>query len=210
MDISLLLIYMFSVFMLIITPGPVVALIVNTSLVSGPRRAMLTALGTNWASLVLVLVAALILTGTLSISASLLNWISLVGCFFIAYLAVAALKHALRNEPEFVGTPVQSGTRHSGLVTGFLVGISNPKDIIFFVSFFPQFIHVTQSFKGSIAVLSVLWIIIDLSILFAYIFLMRQKLAMKYKRKIELVSSITLLLIATGGIVYSASTLISR
>ncbi len=68
----------------------------------------------------------------------------------------------------------------------------------------------TQSFKGSIAVLSVLWIIIDLSILFAYIFLMRQKLAMKYKRKIELVSSITLLLIATGGIVYSASTLISR
>ncbi|RML94566.1 hypothetical protein APX70_06566 [Pseudomonas syringae pv. maculicola] len=32
MDISLLLIYMFSVFMLIITPGPVVALIVNTSL----------------------------------------------------------------------------------------------------------------------------------------------------------------------------------
>ncbi|WP_122429079.1 LysE family translocator [Pseudomonas viridiflava] len=210
MDISLLLIYMFSVFMLIVTPGPVVALIVNTSLVSGPRRAMLTALGTNWASLVLVLVAALILTGTLSISASLLNWISLVGCFFIAYLAVDALKHALRNEPEFVGTPVQSGTRHSGLVTGFLVGISNPKDIIFFVSFFPQFIHVTQSFKGSIAVLSVLWIIIDLSILFAYIFLMRQKLAMKYKRKIELVSSITLLLIATGGIVYSASTLISR
>ena len=210
MDISLLLIYMFSVFMLIITPGPVVALIVNTSLVSGPRRAMLAALGTNWASLVLVLVAALILTGTLSISASLLNWISLVGCFFIAYLAVDALKHALRNEPEFVGTPVQSGTRHSGLVTGFLVGISNPKDIIFFVSFFPQFIHVTQSFKGSIAVLSVLWIIIDLSILFAYIFLMRQKLAMKYKRKIELVSSITLLLIATGRIVYSASTLISR
>ncbi|WP_164704774.1 LysE family translocator, partial [Pseudomonas viridiflava] len=122
---------------------------------------------------------------------SLLNWISLVGCFFIAYLAVDALKHALRNEPEFVGTPVQSGTRHSGLVTGFLVGISNPNDIFFFVSFCPQFIHVTQSFKGSIAVLSVLWIIIDLSILFAYIFLMRQKLAMKYKRKIELVSSIT-------------------
>ncbi|CAM3098811.1 lysine transporter LysE [Pseudomonas floridensis] len=210
MDISLLLIYMFSVFMLIITPGPVVALIVNTSMVSGPRRAMLTALGTNWASLVLVLVAALILTGTLSISASMLNWISLVGCFFIAYLSLAALKHALRGTPEPEGVPLQTGKRHSGLVTGFLVGISNPKDIIFFVSFFPQFIHVTGSFKGSIAVLSALWIIIDLSILFAYIFLMRQKLAMRYKRKIELLSSITLLLIATGGIVYSGSTLLNQ
>jgi len=207
MDISLLLIYMFSVFMLIITPGPVVALIINTSLVSGPRRAMLTALGTNWASLVLVMVAALILTGTLSISERMLNWISLVGCFFIAWLAADALKHSFRNAPVFNGPSASVVTKHSGLVTGFLVGISNPKDIIFFVSFFPQFIHVTESFKGSIALLSVLWIIIDLSILFAYIFLMRRKLAMKYKRKIEIASSLTLLLVALGGIFYSGSAL---
>ncbi|NVL30264.1 LysE family translocator, partial [Pseudomonas syringae pv. actinidiae] len=77
MDISLLLIYMFSVFMLIITPGPVVALIVNTSLACGPKRAMLTALGTNWASLVLVMVAALILTGTLSVTSACSTGISL-------------------------------------------------------------------------------------------------------------------------------------
>lgn len=207
MDISLLLIYMFSVFMLIITPGPVVALIINTSLVSGPRRAMLTALGTNWASLVLVMVAALILTGTLSISERMLNWISLVGCFFIVWLAADALKHSFRNAPVFNGPSAPVVTKHSGLVTGFLVGISNPKDIIFFVSFFPQFIHVTESFKGSIALLSVLWIIIDLSILFAYIFLMRRKLAMKYKRKIAIASSLTLLLVALGGIFYSGSVL---
>ncbi|WP_059003126.1 LysE family translocator [Pseudomonas syringae] len=213
MDISLLLIYMFSVFMLIITPGPVVALIVNTSLACGPKRAMLTALGTNWASLVLVMVAALILTGTLSVSVSMLNWISLVGCFFIAYLSVQALEQALRyapSQPEAAPAPLPTRSRHSGLVTGFLVGISNPKDIIFFVSFFPQFIHVTESFKGSIALLSVLWIVIDLSILFAYIFLMRQKLALKYKRKIEIVSSVTLLLIALGGIFYSGSTLLNQ
>jgi threonine/homoserine/homoserine lactone efflux protein len=156
------------------------------------------------------MVAALILTGTLSVSASMLNGISLVGCFFIAYLSLGALRDCVRNAPEFVGAPVENRSRHSGLVTGFLVGISNPKDIIFFVSFFPQFIHVTESFKGSIAVLSVLWIIIDLSILFAYIFLMRQKLAMRYKRKIEFVSSITLLLIAMVGIFYSGSTLLNQ
>ncbi|RMT76031.1 Efflux protein, LysE family [Pseudomonas savastanoi pv. nerii] len=213
MDISLLLIYMFSVFMLIITPGPVVALVVNTSLACGPKRAMLTALGTNWASLVLVLVAALILTGTLSVSVSMLNWISLVGCFFIAYLSMQALEQALRyaqTPPEAAPASLPARSRHSGLVTGFLVGISNPKDIIFFVSFFPQFIHVTESFKGSIALLSLLWIIIDLSILFAYIFLMRQKLALKYKRKIEVASSVTLLLIALGGIFYSGSALLNQ
>ncbi|KPX12654.1 Efflux protein, LysE family [Pseudomonas amygdali pv. dendropanacis] len=134
MDISLLLIYMFSVFMLIITPGPVVALVVNTSLACGPKRAMLTALGTNWASLVLVLVAALILTGTLSVSVSMLNWISLVGCFFIAYLSMQALEQALcyaPTPPEAAPAPLPARSRHSGLVTGFLVGISHLLRLVF-------------------------------------------------------------------------------
>lgn len=207
MDIPLLLLYMASVFMLIITPGPVVALVVNTSLVSGPERAILTALGSNWAALVLVMIAALILAGTLSVSASLLNCVSLLGCIFIACLALQGLKRALTNRPEKATGLLDAGKRPGGLLTGFLVGISNPKDIVFFVSFLPQFITVTESFKGSIAVLAVLWVIIDLSILFAYIFLMRHTCATKYKRPIELASSMTLLLISMGGIVYSVKVL---
>ncbi|EGH28748.1 LysE family translocator [Pseudomonas syringae pv. aptata] len=210
MDISLLLIYTFSVFMLIIIPGPVVALVVSTSLACGPKRAVLTALGTNWAALVLVMVSAFILTGTLSVSEQVLNWISLIGCLFIAYMSFQVLEQALRSAPAKTdAAPVPKRGKHSGLVTGFLVGISNPKDIIFFVSFFPQFIHVTASFKGSIALLSGIYVILDLTIMFSYIFLMRQKLALKYKRKIEIVSSLTLLLIALAGIFYSGSTLLN-
>ncbi|AHG40168.1 lysine transporter LysE [Pseudomonas syringae CC1557] len=210
MDISLLLIYTFSVFMLIIIPGPVVALVVSTSLACGPKRAVLTALGTNWASLALVMVSVLILAGTLSVSMQILNWISLVGCLFIAYMSFQVLGQALRSAPvKTDAAPIPKQSRHSGLVTGFLVGISNPKDIIFFVSFFPQFIHVTASFKGSIALLSGIYVILDLSIMFSYIFLMRQKLALKYKRKIEIVSSMTLLLIALAGIFYSGSELLN-
>lgn len=210
MDISLLLIYTFSVFMLIIIPGPVVALVVSTSLACGPKRAVLTALGTNWAALVLVMVSAFILTGTLSVSEQVLNWISLIGCLFIVYMSFQVLEQALRSAPAKTdAAPVPKRGKHSGLVTGFLVGISNPKDIIFFVSFFPQFIHVTASFKGSIALLSGIYVILDLTIMFSYIFLMRQKLALKYKRKIEIVSSLTLLLIALAGIFYSGSTLLN-
>ncbi|OBS37050.1 lysine transporter LysE [Pseudomonas syringae pv. syringae] len=210
MDISLLLIYTFSVIMLIIIPGPVVALVVSTSLACGPKRAVLTALGTNWAALVLVMVSAFILTGTLSVSEQVLNWISLIGCLFIAYMSFQVLEQALRSAPaKSDAAPVPKQGKHSGLVTGFLVGISNPKDIIFFVSFFPQFIHVTASFKGSIALLSGIYVILDLTIMFSYIFLMRQKLALKYKRKIEIVSSLTLLLIALAGIFYSGSTLLN-
>lgn len=207
MDLSLLLVYMFSVFMLLVTPGPVVALVISTSLVSGPRQAMLTALGSNWASLVLVMVAALILTGALSFSGVMLAWVSLGGCCFMAYLALQTLRHVARHAAEGPGVAVEPKRPRSGVLSGFLVGISNPKDIIFFVSFFPQFIAVTPSFQGSLAILSGLWIVLDLSMLCAYALLMRQPLAMKYKRLIEFISGIALLLISMGGLFHSIRTL---
>lgn len=111
----------------------------------------------------------------------MLNWFNLAGCFFIAYLSIRALKDSFNSSavPEPHTTPLRKNHR-SGLMTGFIVGISNPKDIIFFV-FFPQFINVTTSLQGSIAMLSIARIIIDLSIWMAYIFLMRQQFVHKYR-----------------------------
>jgi len=66
-NMSLLLAYALSVLMLVATPGPVVALIVSTSMNAGPRQAWLTALGTNAASLLLALLAVLMLSGGLAL-----------------------------------------------------------------------------------------------------------------------------------------------
>ncbi|MFH7391251.1 LysE family transporter, partial [Pseudomonas syringae group genomosp. 7] len=82
-----------------------------------------------------------ILSGTLSVSESLLNWISVSGCCFIAYLYVQALEQALRYMPSrSESSPLPTSSRHTGQITGFMVIKSNTKDIIFFVSYFPQFI----------------------------------------------------------------------
>jgi len=121
--------------------------------------------GTNVASLLLALLAVLILSGSVSLNPALLNWISFFGCWFIVYLAV----QGLRSSPDAT-SPAVAG----GMGTGFLVGISNPKDIIFFVSFFPQFIHVADSFSASMTLLTTLWVIIDLLILALYILAARQ------------------------------------
>lgn len=210
MDMPLLLVYALSVFMLIITPGPVVALVINTTLTAGPQRALLTALGTNGAALVLILLAALILAGTVSLNPRLLNGVSLVGCLFIGYLALHGFRDALSSRAldQTLSPPPAAATRNA-LLTGFWVGISNPKDIIFFVSFFPQFIHVTPSFKGSMTLLSLVWIVIDLAILAAYIVLMRRPFARKYRQGISTASSVTLLAVALGGLFYSGRALIN-
>lgn len=202
MNTSLLLIYVFSVVALIVTPGPVVALIINTSLQAGSRRALWTAAGTNLASLILALLAVLILSGSFSVSPRLLSGISFFGCLFILHLAI----QGLRCPP---GQGIQAErSRSSGVGTGFLVGISNPKDIIFFVAFFPQFIHVADSFSASVAWLTGLWVLIDFVVLAGYIAVARQAFALKYRVGINRVACLVLLAVALIGLVHSGPALL--
>jgi len=83
-----------------------------------------------------------------------------------------------------------------GLIRGFLTGISNPKDILFFISFFPQFIAVTQDFTASIMTLSLVWIIFDFSVLSLYILTVKQWVPESHGRKIEIISSLFLLVVS--------------
>ncbi|NBF09160.1 LysE family transporter [Pseudomonas sp. Fl4BN1] len=202
LNLSLLLVYMLSVLMLVATPGPVVALIVNTSMNAGPRQALLTALGTNAASLLLALLAVLMLTSGLALDPRLISWVSLLGCGFIAWLALQGLREVLGAA---TGEPVAGAERRrgQGLLTGFLVGIGNPKDIIFFVSFFPQFIQVSRSLQHSALLLTLVWVLIDFAVLGAYILVARQGFSLKYKRLVTAVSSLVLLAVALVGMTYS-------
>jgi threonine/homoserine/homoserine lactone efflux protein len=84
-----------------------------------------------------------------------------------------------------------------------MVGISNPKDIIFFISFFPQFIQITESFGKSMVVLSLLWIAIDFAVLSLYIFAIGKIASQRSNRIITLASGIALLLIALAGLAYN-------
>lgn len=206
MNTALTATYALTVLLLIATPGPVVALIVNTAAASGSRKALFTAVGTNWASLVLIGAAAWIIMTSAAIDKAWLSGMSLLGCLFIGYIAVGTLREALQQQPrehaaKTVETPRSTG--RGGLLQGFMVGISNPKDIIFFIAFFPQFIQVTESFEKSMVVLSLLWIAIDFAVLSLYIFAIGKIASQRSNRLISLASGVALLLIAAGGLLYN-------
>ncbi|WP_236872833.1 hypothetical protein [Burkholderia sp. NRF60-BP8] len=50
---------------------------------------------------------------------------------------------------------------------GFVVGIANPKDLLFFVAFFPRFVGITPDSRVSLAILAALWIAVDFTVLTA-------------------------------------------
>jgi threonine/homoserine/homoserine lactone efflux protein len=206
MNYTMLSLYLLTAFALIATPGPVIALVINTSSIAGSRRAFTTALGSNGASLILIALGTLVLVGFISIGKTALSLLSLAGCVFILYVSTRGVRAALAGE---VGPqPAAARSRkppQSGFLTGLFVGLSNPSDILFFVSFFPQFIRITESFGTSLTVLSTCYVILDVTILAGYVFLMRNGFAHSHRRAIALISSSCLLLVSLSGIAYSVS-----
>ena len=148
----------------------------------------------------------------MSISRELISLLSVLGCLFIAYVAIDSLRSIsvtgeadAKNDPDPLADRKRNGASLSCLAKGFAVAISNPKDIIFFVAFFPQFISITGTFSGSVTLLTVLWILIDLAILTTYIFFMQHRIAKRYQKSISILSSTALLVISILGLLYAIS-----
>lgn len=154
-DLNLLMLYMVAVVVMIAVPGPVAIMVVSAGIIGGARRALLTIAGTNLASLVLISISALMVKGLLAMDESVFALIKLGGALYIGYIGWGLLRTRGTGSMD----PAAAGT--GGFGRGFIVALSNPKDIVFFASFFPQFIGITHDADSSLIVLTLLWIVLD-------------------------------------------------
>lgn len=193
------LLFIISVVVLIATPGPVMILVASAGLKGGYKKALETIFGTNFASLILIFISVLILKGFLTIDENYLKAIRIFGCLYIAYLGYSIIKEVLQApHPTAIQTvAAQSG----GFKKGFLVGISNPKDIIFFSAFFPQFINISPNINFSLSLLTVTWIVLDfLTLSLVYLFFRSLSQSRIYPKILGL-CGVLLVLIALYGLV---------
>ena len=121
-------------FVLIVTPGPVVTLVIATGATEGPRAALVTVLGTTVGNGLLVGAIAFGLTWLLKSSVVVFEVIRWIGAAYLVWLGIQAWRHAgqASDAPPPVG--------HVHFWRGFLVALSNPKTIAFFTAFLPQFV----------------------------------------------------------------------
>lgn len=156
-DVSILLLYVVTVITMIAILGPVLVLVTGAGLTGGRGRAFSTILGTNAASLVLIGLSVLVIQGLVAVNNVVLELVKLFGAFYIAWLGWRLLKES--GEANKNTTSISP--RVGGFAKGFVMAISNPKDIIFFASFFPQFMGIAASVNASIAWLTVVWVFLD-------------------------------------------------
>jgi threonine/homoserine/homoserine lactone efflux protein len=128
---------------LMLIPGPNVALIVANSVAHGRRYGLVTVAGTSSAMVPQLLLTVLGMTFTLTLVAHLFEWVRWLGVLYLVYLGL----QSLRSEPVDL-TSVRAEPKDVGAMfwRGFLVSITNPKTLLFYGAFFPQFAMPGENF----------------------------------------------------------------
>ena len=133
-------------------PGPSLLFTIGRALTVGRRDALLSVVGNGLGLMVQVVLVAVGLGAVVAASASAYTAIKLVGAGYVIYLGVQAIRHrrdariALEQAADDV--PVRS-TAFSSVRTGVIVGATNPKTIVFFVAFLPQFTNESSGSPGA-------------------------------------------------------------
>ncbi|HEV3295077.1 MAG TPA: LysE family translocator [Streptosporangiaceae bacterium] len=124
---------------LIAIPGPSVLFTISRALTVGRRAALLTVVG-NEAGLCVQLVAVAFGVGAVvQRSAQVITVIKLAGAAYLVFLGVQAIRHR-RSMAEALAARVTPVRPLRAVRDGFVVGVANPKTIVFFVAGLPEFI----------------------------------------------------------------------
>ena len=123
-------------------PGPSLLFTIGRALTVGRRDALLSVVGNALGLLVQVLGVALGLGALVAASAAAFTALKLVGAAYVVYLGVQAIRHRSDARAAMLAAsgPVRRMSSWGSIRTGAIVGVTNPKTIVFFAAFLPQFI----------------------------------------------------------------------
>ncbi|MBO0144465.1 LysE family translocator [Agrobacterium sp. Ap1] len=132
--------------LLSITPGPDMTLSISRAISEGRKTALLVVLGTNFGIVCHTLLVAFGISALITASPTAFFILKTGGAAYLLWLAIQAIRFGSSLSVEKVERPQSSALASMSL--GFWVNILNPKVIIFFMTFLPQFVsaqdpHVT-------------------------------------------------------------------
>jgi threonine/homoserine/homoserine lactone efflux protein len=122
-------------FVLVLIPGPNVALIVANSLQHGLHAGIVTVLGTTVGIALQLAIVAAGLSAVIHAAASALLWIKWLGVIYMLYLAVVTWR-----QPASDLAGVQPDAKPKVFHHGLLLALVNPKVLLFNAAFLPQFL----------------------------------------------------------------------
>jgi homoserine/homoserine lactone efflux protein len=158
---STYLLYVLAVTVLIVTPGPTMLMTFTNAVNHGPWRALSALGGALAANFAIMMLSALGLGALLAASEAAFTALKLIGAAYLIWLGVRTFRGG--GGLDLGGDAAPRG--RSLFTQGVLVGASNPKSLLFFTAFFPQFIDPAAPFLPQFLLLSLTFVVGDLVIL---------------------------------------------
>jgi homoserine/homoserine lactone efflux protein len=152
-------------------PGPNTMFVMSQAALRGPRAGIMAGLGIEMANVAYFALTALGLASVIAASAMTFDILKWGGA---AYLAGFGLYTFIRSFRKELGTEhlepahVPGNKHHGALIDGLMIGLGNPKTIIYFVALLPQFIDSRHDVIGQTITVGVIGTMIDVAAQWLY------------------------------------------
>ncbi len=149
MSLELYAAYVLACIVIILVPGPTVTLIIANSIRHGARAGLANVAGTQAGLAVMIAIVGIGLNTLISGMGHWFEWVRLIGAAYLIWMGVQMFRAK--------GTLNADGTarkpRGGFFLQGLAVALSNPKTLVFFGAFFPQFIAPQGNYTLQIVVM---------------------------------------------------------
>jgi threonine/homoserine/homoserine lactone efflux protein len=195
-SLEIYLAYVLACAVIALVPGPTVTVIVANSLAHGPRAGLLNVAGTQ---LGLALMMAILVVGLSSVIAAmgwLFEWLRWAGAAYLVWLGI----QLLRSPEALAEARTLPAPRGGFVLQGFLVLMANPKALLWFGAFIPQFVDPMGNYVGQIVLLGLTAMAVALVSDGAYAVLTGRAGAFLSRKRVRLVSRVSGGFLIGGGI----------
>ena len=145
---------------LALLPGPIVTLVIGNGLRYGTRAALTNIAGAQAGLAIVIGIVAVGLTSLMATMGYWFDWVRFAGAAYLIWLGIKLVR-----EPAMIGASdaPPKPPRGGFFLQGLLVLLSNPKILVFFGAFIPQFMDMEKPHLPQVALLGVTFMVIAAS-----------------------------------------------
>jgi threonine/homoserine/homoserine lactone efflux protein len=195
-SLDVYLAYVLACFVIAVIPGPTVTVIVANSLAYGTRAGLLNVAGTQLGLAVMMATLVVGLSTVIAVVGVWFDWLRIAGAAYLVWLGWKLLR-----APDALAQPGRAPAPRGGFfLQGLLVILSNPKGLLWFGAFIPQFVDPAGNYVGQIVLLGVTAMAVALVTDGAYAVLTGRAGALLSRSRARLVSRLGGAFLVGGGI----------
>ena len=164
----LVLTYIAATIVLLAIPGPTIIMVISQALAHGRRVAFASVIGVGLGDLFAASLSLLGVGTVLAASATAFTVIKWLGAAYLIWIGINMWRAPITPLDVDELADAKSGKSFPVFRDAFLVTLFNPKGIVFFIAFVPQFISAAHAFTPQAVILVIIFVILGMANAAAY------------------------------------------